>query len=154
MNGSVEKMSSGSPEETRRIGRRFAQALRAGDVIALLGEIGAGKTTFVQGLATGLDIPEASVVSPTFVLIHEYQGRLLLYHADLFRLDGMPEAANVGIEECYEAGGVTLIEWANRIPGVLPSEFLEVRFIVAGVAERIIEVISHGARYEGRGWLR
>ena len=86
---------SRSPEETEEIGRRLAARLGAGDVLALTGEIGAGKTTFVRGLADGLGVPAGSVASPSFVLVREYRGRLPLYHADLFRLEGLPQAASV-----------------------------------------------------------
>ena len=153
MSAAPETRRTRSADQTRRLGRRFARALQSGDVIALLGEIGAGKTTFVQGVASGLGVPVSVVVSPSFVLMREYHGRLPLYHADLFRLDSMPEAATVGLEECYEAGGVTLVEWANRIPAVMPAEFLEVRFQVEGENERTIEIFPHGPRYERRRWL-
>lgn len=119
-----------SPEETEAFGRQLAARLKPGDVLALTGEIGAGKTTFVRGLAEGLGVPAGSVASPSFVLVREYRGRIPLYHADLFRLEGMPQAASVGIEDFYEQGGVTVIEWADQVPGVLPEKYLEVRFEV------------------------
>lgn len=118
--------------------------------MALTGEIGAGKTTLVQGIARGLGLPAGSVASPSFVLVREHRGRIPLYHADLFRLEGMPEAATVGLEEYYEADGVTVIEWANKIPAVLPEEFLEVRFEVVDPETRRLALLPHGARYESR----
>ena len=142
---------SHSVEETEQLGERLARQLRPGDVVALIGEIGAGKTTFVRGLAQGLGVPASSVASPSFVLIRQYTtGRMPLYHADLFRLDHLPQAANVGLEECYEAGGVTLIEWANKLPGVLPPEFLEIRFEVLDPESRRLTAVPHGPPYLGR----
>ena len=88
------------------------------------------------------------------MLVRQYTGgRMPLYHADLFRLDCLPEAANVGLEECYEAEGVTLIEWGNKVPGVLPEEFLEIRFEVAHVETRRLEAVPHGPRYQGRAFF-
>lgn len=149
----AEVFTSRSPEETEEIGRRFAARLKAGDVVALTGEIGAGKTTFVRGLAEGMGVPAGSVASPSFVLVREYRGRLPLYHADLFRLEGLPDAATVGVEDCYGQGGVTVIEWADRIPGVLPDEYLEIRFEVLDPETRRLTWILHGnlPKTDGQG---
>ena len=137
----MSTLTSRSPEETEELGRRLAARLKAGDVVALTGEIGAGKTTFVRGLADGLGVPAGSVASPSFVLVREYRGRLPLYHADLFRLEGMPQAASVGLEEFYEQGGITVIEWANQVPGILPEKYLEVHFEVVDPETRRISLI-------------
>jgi len=82
--------------------------------------------------------------------VREYRGRLPLYHADLFRLEGLPEAFNVGLEEYGEGDGVMVIEWANRIPEVLPEQFLEIRFEALDPRRRRLRTVSHGARYQGR----
>ena len=145
-------MISRSPAQTRRLGAQLAHSFRPRDVVALIGEIGAGKTTFVQGIAQGLGVPLSSVASPSFVLVRHYKGKLPLYHADLFRLEKVPEAATIGLEEYYESVGVTLIEWANRIPAVLPEQFLEIRFEVVDPQTRRLEFFPHGPRYEGRRW--
>lgn len=146
----TEKISR-SPEETEKIGEKLACELKPGDVVALIGGIGAGKTTFVRGLAQGLGVPPSSVASPSFVLVRQYtSGRLPLYHADLFRLENLPAAASVGLEECYEAGGVTLIEWANKVPGVLPEEFLEIRFDTVDPETRRLTAVPHGFCWQGR----
>ena len=145
---------SRSVEETEALGAMLAGQLQPGDVLALVGEIGAGKTTFVRGLAQGLGIPPASVASPSFVLIRQYSaGRMPLFHADLFRLENLPQAANVGLEECYEAGGVTIIEWGNKVPGVLPEEFLEIRFEVLDPQQRRFSVVPQGSRYLNRRYF-
>ncbi len=142
---------SRSVEETEALGAALAKQLQPGDVLTLIGEIGAGKTTFVRGLAEGLGIPAASVASPTFVLVRQYSaGRMPLYHMDLFRLEGMPQAASVGLEEFFESGGVTLIEWGDKVPGVLPEEFLEIRFEVLDPESRRFTAVPHGPRYLGR----
>ena len=130
----------------------MAARLKRRDVVALTGPIGAGKTTFVQGIARGLKVPPNTVSSPSFVLVKEYPGKIPLYHADLFRLEHLPEAVSVGLEEYYEAKGVTVIEWANRIPGILPADFLEVRFDLVDPKTRRITLIPHGPRYEKRKW--
>ena len=145
---------SHSAEETEQLGAELARELRPGDVVTLIGEIGAGKTTFVRGLAQGLGVPAGSVASPSFVLVRQYtSGRMPLYHADLFRLENLPQAANVGLEECYEAGGVTLIEWANKVPGVLPEQFLEIRFEAMDPESRRLTLQPHGPIYQGRKFL-
>ena len=146
-------MESRSPEETQSLGVKLAQRLESGDVLALTGEIGAGKTTFVQGLGRGLGVPEGNVTSPSFVLVREYSGRIPLFHADLFRLDHLAGAETVGLEEYYDAGGATVIEWANRVPGILPKEHLEIRFEVVGPRTRRLHLIPQGKRYQEREWF-
>ena len=151
----MQSITSHSVEETERLGMELARALRSGDVVALVGEIGAGKTTFVRGLARGLGVPDGSVASPSFVLVRQYTaGRMPLYHADLFRLDNSAAAVSVGLEECYEAGGVTLIEWANKVLGVLPEQFLEIRFEATDPETRRLTAILHGPLYQGRPFFQ
>lgn len=143
---------SDSEERTRQLGEGLASQLRSGDIVALTGPIGSGKTTFVQGLAAGLGVPAGRVASPSFVLVREYYGRIPLYHADLFRLEGLADAETVGLEEFFEAGGVLVIEWANRVPEILPEDHLEVEFEVRGPSERRLRLIPHGKGYEDRQW--
>lgn len=143
---------SRSAAQTRRFGVQLARELKPRDVVALTGEIGAGKTTFVKGIAQGLKVPVNTVSSPSFVLVREYQGRIPLYHADLFRLEGLPETMSVGLEEYYEADGVTVIEWGTQIPAALPNEFLEIRFEVVDPKTRKLKWIPHGASYRQRKW--
>lgn len=109
-----------SPEETKELGHRLAQILQPGDVLALEGDLGAGKTTFSQGLAQGLGIP-GSIDSPTFTLIKEYEaGRLPFYHMDVYRLEAPEE--ELGWDEYFYGQGVTLVEWASRITPWLPEK--------------------------------
>lgn len=110
---------SHSPEETSQIGRQIAVQLRAGDVLALAGDLGAGKTQFVKGVADGMGV-ESEVTSPTFTLIHEYPGRLPLYHVDLYRLESEEEVLRIGIDDYMEGDGVTVIEWADKFGALMP----------------------------------
>jgi tRNA threonylcarbamoyladenosine biosynthesis protein TsaE len=123
---------SHSPEETRLLGRSLAQRLAPGDLVCLFGELGAGKTTFMQGIAEGLGSPEPAT-SPSFTLIHEHRGRVLLYHLDLYRLRGerrlrADDLADAGIEEALRADAVVAVEWADRLPQQLRNAALEIRF--------------------------
>jgi tRNA threonylcarbamoyladenosine biosynthesis protein TsaE len=118
-----------SPEETWELAAELAEELEPGTVIALHGELGAGKTCFIQGYAAALNINEP-VTSPTYTLISEYQGRLPLHHIDLYRLSGPEEALGLGLEEYFDAGGITAVEWAERAEGLLPPNLLHVRIEV------------------------
>lgn len=116
---SVEKITE-SPEETLDWAADFAGRLQPGDVLALIGDLGAGKTCFVQGLAEGLQVT-GPVSSPTFTLVNEYQGRLPLYHMDVYRLNDPEEALDFGLNEYLYGQGVTVIEWADRLGDLLPD---------------------------------
>ena len=106
-----------NPQETAALGRRLGAALLPGSVLALIGPLGAGKTHLVRAIAEGLDIPNADVVtSPTFVLIQEYDARLPIYHFDAYRLNGATDFGELGVHEYFQAGGVCLIEWADKVP--------------------------------------
>ena len=131
---------SHSPEETRRAAAALAAALRAGSVLALHGDLGAGKTCFIQGLAEALGVT-ATVNSPTYTLIGEYQGRLPFYHADLYRLEDPAEALRAGLEDYLYGDGVTAVEWAERAAGLMPSHTIHIR-LRAGEqpGDRIIEI--------------
>lgn len=119
---------SPSPADTIAIALALAATLRRGDVLALSGDLGAGKTHFVKGLATGLGAP-ASVTSPTFTLLHEYRGgRLPLYHFDFYRLDHADEALRIGLDEYLFGDGVCVIEWAEKFPALLPPHTRWLRF--------------------------
>ncbi len=115
-----------SPEETWELAAELAGELGPGTVIALHGDLGAGKTCFVQGYAAALGIDEP-VTSPTYTLIGEYQGRLPLHHIDLYRISGPEEALGLGLEEYFDAGGIVAIEWAERAEGLLPPGLLHIR---------------------------
>jgi len=116
---------SKSAEETFEIGRIVGEQLDPGDVLALIGELGAGKTCLTQGIARGLKVPEAyQITSPTFTLINEYPGRVPLYHMDLYRLSGPEDLEGMGYEDYFYGDGVVVIEWAEKIRSILPARSL------------------------------
>jgi len=116
---------SQSPQETYAFGKNLGQTLRPGDVVALSGELGAGKTCLAQGIARGLGIPEEyRITSPTFTIINEYPGRLILYHLDVYRLSGVRDLDEIGYEDCFNDKGVVVVEWAEKIRDALPKETL------------------------------
>ena len=129
---------SHSPQETYELGRQCAATLRRGDVLALAGDLGAGKTQFTKGLADGLGV-ESDVTSPTFTLIHEYPGgRLPLFHIDLYRLEEEDEVLGIGLDEYLDGDGVTVIEWADKFAALMPKGVRWVRFKVLEGDEREI----------------
>jgi tRNA threonylcarbamoyladenosine biosynthesis protein TsaE len=133
-------------DETIRFGEKLGAALKPGDVVALTGELGAGKTTITRGIARGVGV-EAEIHSPTFTLIHEHPGRLPLYHIDLYRIEVEDATADLGLEEYLYGNGVTVIEWAERLIGVLPDNALLVRLTVADDEERDIKLSATAARW-------
>jgi len=132
-----------SPEATRGLAARLAAVARAGDVVALVGELGAGKTQFAKGFANGLGVT-ATVNSPSFVLMAEYPGRLPLFHLDLFRLSDAGEAIAGGLLDERQADGVTLIEWAERMGLALPVDRLDIRIEGTGDEPRTITLRAGG----------
>jgi tRNA threonylcarbamoyladenosine biosynthesis protein TsaE len=130
---------SASADETRQLGMQLAQELRAGDCLGLIGQLGAGKTTFVQGLAAGLGAAEP-VSSPSFVLMREYHGRLTLYHVDAYRITKLDELREIGLEDLVLAEGVVAIEWGEKASGLLPHGCIEVRLEILPDQRRRIRI--------------
>lgn len=139
-------ITSRSVEETRELGARLGALLEAGDVVLLSGELGAGKTMFVQGIATGLGYG-GTVSSKSFVLLGEYEGRTKLYHADLYRLDEPEMVEDLAIDELI-ADGVVAVEWPERADERLPEEHLMIRFEIDGPDERTLALEPSGERAE------
>jgi tRNA threonylcarbamoyladenosine biosynthesis protein TsaE len=137
---------SASVAETLCFGEKIGKLLKAGDVVALDGELGAGKTTFVKGIARGLGIKPEVVVSPTFVLIGEYEGREKVFHLDWYRLDRVEGADARLASECFDSQAVTLVEWASRGVEWLPAERLNVAIRHSGADRRSISVTASGAQ--------
>jgi tRNA threonylcarbamoyladenosine biosynthesis protein TsaE len=135
-----------SAEETRKLGADLAAVARAGDVLALFGGLGAGKTELAKGLATGLGVRDV-VNSPTFVLMAEHAGRLALFHLDLYRLAGPEEVVTAGLMDERRAGGVTVIEWADRMGSLLPPHHLAVTIEGSGELPRTLSVRATGPGY-------
>ncbi|WP_346703601.1 tRNA (adenosine(37)-N6)-threonylcarbamoyltransferase complex ATPase subunit type 1 TsaE [Ligilactobacillus agilis] len=138
-----------NPDQTQTVGKKLAALLQPGDLILLAGDLGAGKTTFTKGLALGLGI-KRNIKSPTFTLIREYkEGRLPLYHMDVYRLeDGGAE--DLGLEEYFNGDGVSVVEWASFIPEELPTEYLEIRLNKDETDDnkRYIDFNAQGKHYE------
>ncbi len=143
---------SHSVTQTQRVGSRLADLLAPGDVLLLEGPLGSGKTVLTQGIAHGLGISDY-VTSPSFTLINEYRpkdvgGRLPLYHIDLYRLeDATQEAMAMGLEEYLYGNGVSVVEWADRAPDILPQEHLLIRLSLVSETKRGVRMIPHGSRY-------
>lgn len=135
---------SNNAAETIAIGEGLAAGLKPGDVIALVGELGAGKTVLTKGIAKGLGVKDVRYVnSPTFVVIKEYKGKLPLYHFDLYRLDHPSMLDSENYEEYFYGDGVCVIEWADKIRAILPKKRIEVKLSVMGENNRKIEIV-HG----------
>lgn len=125
-----------SEEETRQLAERFAANLQPGDVVCLEGELGAGKTQFVKGLARHFGIDPDEVLSPTFTLIHEYRGKIPLYHFDCYRMKSPEEALEIGAEEYFYGEGVSVIEWSGKIKSLIPGHAVWVQIEVLGPDKR------------------
>jgi len=132
-------------DETIKLGENLAKKLSKGDVVALCGDLGSGKTTFTKGIGKGLGIKDPSHInSPTYVLIKEYKGKIPLYHIDLYRLDNLKDIEDISIEEYIYGDGITVIEWAEKIQSLLPKEHISVKFIVRGEDKREIKIEDIG----------
>jgi tRNA threonylcarbamoyladenosine biosynthesis protein TsaE len=147
------RIISRSEKETIDFGSRLVRLLSGGDIVCLFGTLGAGKTILVKGMAKGLGINKDEVISPSFVLIREYRrGKraktgIPLYHFDLYRLKNPRDILNLGYEEYFYNQGITVIEWAERMAGYLPPEFLKVEIEIKGETERAIRLTAKGQRY-------
>jgi tRNA threonylcarbamoyladenosine biosynthesis protein TsaE len=140
---------SRSAEQTRRLGSELGRLLEGGDVVALSGELGAGKTCLVQGLALGLGVsPDVPVTSPTFTLVGQYPGRVEMRHADFYRVDHASRLEDAGFSDLLDARGVLVVEWAERFPEALPRERLEIGIEIVSDEERRIRLRGSGARAE------
>ncbi|PIQ84053.1 MAG: tRNA (adenosine(37)-N6)-threonylcarbamoyltransferase complex ATPase subunit type 1 TsaE [Candidatus Omnitrophica bacterium CG11_big_fil_rev_8_21_14_0_20_63_9] len=137
-----------SVEETQALGERLGGLLQAGDVVALHGELGSGKTTLIQGIAQGLGRDPASIKSPTFVLMREYPGDLPVVHIDGYRLEGAPAVSWLDLDLIFSPHKLTLIEWAERFERLLPDERLEVRLSHISANRRRLIISGHGSRAE------
>jgi len=135
------KFLSNSAKETIDFAEKFAKGLKAGDIIALIGNLGAGKTTFTKGIAKGLGVKNYSHVnSPTFVLIKEYKGKIPLYHFDLYRLDNIKDIEDLDSDGYFFGHGVTVVEWADKCKALLPKKYIRVEFKIKGENKREISI--------------
>jgi len=136
-----------SPEETLKAGEKLAKKLKPGSFIALIGELGSGKTIFTKGIAKGLGVKDCKYVnSPTFVILKKYKGKIPLYHFDIYRLDSGGDLDSVGYEEYFYGKGVTVVEWADKITYILPKKRIDVEFFHNGENKRKIKVSYENTR--------
>jgi tRNA threonylcarbamoyladenosine biosynthesis protein TsaE len=152
-------MLSNSAGQTRNIGMKLGKSAAAGDVVLLVGPLGAGKTCLTQGIARGMGIHEYTA-SPSFVLVREYQGKLPLYHIDLYRLDKIEEVTQLGLDDYLYGNGVCVVEWADKGLSVLPEGHLLIEMQIVSPLKRRLSFVPRGTRYsemlsklksEGRG---
>jgi tRNA threonylcarbamoyladenosine biosynthesis protein TsaE len=143
------KLRTESPDQTRAVAAALGELLAAGDLVLLVGDLGAGKTVFVQGLGRGLGAKEP-VTSPTFTIVQEYAARLPLVHVDVYRLDRVQDLYDLGLEEAGDRG-VTAVEWGDLVEQAVPAEHVVVR-IEPGAAdtERVLEITFHGPHWCSR----
>ncbi len=137
---------SHSETQTRRLGARLAPLLTPGDVLALVGDLGSGKTRWIQGVCQGLGVTDP-VISPTFTLVNEYRGRYPVYHIDLYRLADTSEFATFGLEDYLNGSGISLIEWADRAKNLLPAEYLTVELYHLEETKRRVVLRPQGQRF-------
>jgi tRNA threonylcarbamoyladenosine biosynthesis protein TsaE len=151
--GPTLELQTTSPEETRAVGEAIAPALRPGDVVSLTGDLGAGKTTFIQGVAGALGVSDR-VVSPTFTLVRQYEGTLPVYHFDVYRLDHLQDVLDLGFEEILDLGGIVFIEWGDAIEALLPEAYLQIELTIPGEeSRRRLEIGTRGMAW-ARRWDR
>jgi len=143
---SLLKLTSHSPEQTQKLGRRIGELALPGDVFLLAGELGAGKTCLTQGIAWGLDINEYTL-SPSFVIMRELYGQLSLYHIDLYRLDRVEESMDLGLDDYLYGRGVCVVEWAEKALSILPTEHLLIKIGYLSDTERSFQMEPSGQRY-------
>ena len=140
------ELISHSPEQTQRFGVRIGELAQAGDTFLLVGNLGAGKTCFTQGIAWGLNIKEYAA-SPSFVVVRELHGRLPLYHIDLYRLDHIEEVAELGLDDYLYGNGICVVEWAEKGLSVLPVEHLLIEISFLSDNKRSFQLKPRGKRY-------
>jgi tRNA threonylcarbamoyladenosine biosynthesis protein TsaE len=141
------QITTHSVTETRKLGQTLGAGIHQAVIIALTGDLGSGKTAFVQGLAKGLDVPEKYyITSPTFTLINEYPGRKPLFHVDLYRIEHVPELAEIGLDEILLEDAVIAIEWADKLSGEMLSSHLELRLRIIDENIRQIDIFAYGHR--------
>ncbi len=139
-----------STDETLALAGSVGELLRPGDVVSLVGGLGAGKTVFARGVARALGVTDP-VVSPSFTIVREYEGRVPLVHIDVYRLDTIQELHDLGFEELVRDDAVTLVEWGDAIDALLPGDRLDVRLAAGdGDDERVVEVQGHGRSWRAR----
>ena len=141
---------SHSPSDTQNLGERIGKLIEAGSVLALIGELGCGKTLLTRGICAGLEVPLRQVNSPTFVLVNEYRGRLPVYHMDLYRLGDIDDVVDIGVLDYLTRAesGVLIIEWAEKVPELLPDDHLKVEIAILSARKRQLLFSATGEKYK------
>ena len=143
----VLRFEANSAEETEELGLRIGKLLVGGEVIAMIGDLGAGKTTMTKSLAKGLLIDE-HITSPTFTIVNEYEGRLKLFHFDVYRIGDIEEMYDLGFEEYIYSGGVCIIEWSNLIEEILPKDRINIEILYLDDDKREIIISGSGEKFD------
>jgi tRNA threonylcarbamoyladenosine biosynthesis protein TsaE len=142
---------SKSPAQTQAIGKKIALFLKKGDLVALFGELGSGKTVLAQSIIRALGVKEPYIISPTFVLIREYEGKFKIFHFDLYRLNYLEELLDLGYEDYfYSPKGITIIEWAQKTKSLLPKEYLKIELSIRNEFTRLIKIEPKGREFKKR----
>ncbi len=150
MKGKRIKIELKSAQATFDFGKLLGKYLVAGDIVALIGDLGAGKTQLAKGLARGLGVPEEYyITSPTYTVINEYPGTTPFYHFDLYRVEEGSDLEDIGYEEYFNGRGVAVIEWAEKMVHLLPEDRMEIHIVHLGESIRGMEVIGFGDHFEG-----
>ncbi|WP_312516895.1 tRNA (adenosine(37)-N6)-threonylcarbamoyltransferase complex ATPase subunit type 1 TsaE [Anaerospora sp.] len=137
---------STAPEQSFSFGRQLGQLLQEGSVLCIIGDLGAGKTLLVQGIAQGLGLNE-EITSPTFTVMNVYEGTIPVYHFDLYRLESPEQLVDIGFDEYTNGGGIAIIEWPDKFPGFMPDSYLRIELIKTGDNDRLIKVSPQGAHH-------
>jgi len=140
--------SSTSPEETRALGEALGRVVQDGDFVGLVGDLGAGKTELARGIARGVGLRDEDVTSPSFSIVHQHHGRILLTHADLYRLTGPVDLDGTGFHELRDGPGATLVEWVDRVPGAAPPDAMQIVLVEPAENARELVVTTSGPRSE------
>jgi tRNA threonylcarbamoyladenosine biosynthesis protein TsaE len=142
------QITSESVDETKKLGKIIGSAVSAGTVLALTGDLGSGKTSFVQGLAEGLEVPDDYyITSPSYTLINEYPGRFFLYHVDLYRITDSIDIEDIGLYEIFDDDAVVAVEWADRIEQKLSPDSITIHFEITGENTRNIFIYANKLNY-------
>lgn len=145
----MHSMELSSLQQTKALGLILGRVVQPGDVITLGGSLGAGKTTLTQAIGSGLGVdPRIYITSPTFSLIHEYKGRIPMYHMDLYRLGSEDEIEDLGLSEYFYGRGVTVIEWPEILGTLMPAERLHIDLVISGESSRTVKFTAHGEYWQ------
>ena len=140
------KIKTNNAKETQQLGRLIGESLVGGEIIAMTGDLGAGKTTMTKSIAKGLNIDE-HITSPTFTIVNEYDGRLKLFHFDVYRIGDIEEMYDIGYEEYFYSGGVCIIEWANLIEEILPEDTINIEIYTLDENKREFTITGKGDKF-------